>query len=269
MMIKRFRTFGQMPLATFFCVFLCGIVFFGCIAWQFWIVQHEDQILRDMGVRDFEDGRSAASAYPGLLASIARDYLFPEWTASFIQEPFCGLTGRVAYINFSNERDGPFDLRQIAELSHLKELRFPERLVDDEICQQLGSLSALEELDLSGNPVGDQGVRHLAGLSKLRRLFLENTLVTDESVRALCLLPRLEWLVVSYTDVSDRSMDELVKLRSLKWLSLRGCRISDEGLPKLNALPVIENVNVKDTEVTEKGVFELERRKGTLSVDWR
>ena len=164
----------------------------------------------------------------------------------------------VVSINLSDTNLREPDLRFLAALGALRELRLANLPVGDAALKQLAGHGKLEVLDLSGTRVTGAGLVDLATAAELKQLLLANTQIDQKHLSALAAFPKLEVLsLAAGRNISDAGLAHIEKLTALKSLDLRGSKISDAGAARLATLTALEQLDLEGTQVTSAGIGRL------------
>jgi cytochrome b561 len=101
---------------------------------------------------------------------------------------FAALAKIAPQIRILNLRDGQVSdaqLKNLASLTNLSQLRLDDNPITDAGLASLSSLKALTYLNLVGSKVTDAGLAQLAGLSRLQRIYLWGAAVTPQGIDKL------------------------------------------------------------------------------------
>jgi Leucine-rich repeat (LRR) protein len=112
-------------------------------------------------------------------------------------------------------------LRDLGQLSSLKELYVPRGAPSNDDLQYLAPLVQLEILNI-GLSLDDLGAEHLSKITSLKKLTFinENCAITDRGLKHLSKLSRLESLRVVGGQVTDAGLQQLAEMGSLRELEL-------------------------------------------------
>ena len=163
----------------------------------------------------------------------------------------------VVAVNLIYTAAGDADLRRIAVLNQLRELRLSGTQVTDAGLECLQGLTQLETLTLHCTNVSDAGLKHIAGLSQLRCLGLRDTKITNAGVEHVAGLTGLLKLDIQGTKITDAGLEHLEKLTRLETLNLRDTHLSDAGLKHLKTLRELMELTLGDTHCTEAAIEDL------------
>lgn len=109
--------------------------------------------------------------------------------------------------------------------------------------KSVAKLTALRELRLTGAAIEGKGLSDLTELQRLETLVLRRTMVDDDGVRRLTPLASLRRLDLHGTRVTDASIEALIELKGLTDLDLSDTRVTAEGIERLrSALPAAKIV---------------------------
>ncbi len=131
------------------------------------------------------------------------------------------------------------DLREVAKLPHLKDLRLRGWGLDSNDLESIAAMPGLEELNV-GFPVDDQGAQQIASLRNLTSLEISNGVLTDVGVKHLSNLRKLTFLDLT-GHFSDRGLESLAQLKLLWGFQVRSPYITTAGLRALERqLPALQ-----------------------------
>ncbi|MBI5757171.1 MAG: protein kinase [Planctomycetales bacterium] len=123
---------------------------------------------------------------------------------------------------------GDADLKEIAKVSRLQDLRLSNTQISDAGLRDLRRHSELHWLYIDHIQLTDSGLETLAELKELESLHLAaNTRITDAGLKHLARLQKLSWLDISDTEVSGAGLEHLEALTELRALFLRGSKVTD------------------------------------------
>jgi hypothetical protein len=165
-----------------------------------------------------------------------------------------------AYLNLTGTTDA--DLKELARLKDLRDLRLNATRITDEGVKYLGGLKHLEKLDLSANNLKGTTLTNLAGLTALRSLDLQGCPVDDDAVKELAPLKGLQFLSLPQTLVGDDGLKALAGLKELQTLKLHTTGITDEGVKALAGMSHLRELDLRSTGVTDAGLKALAGLKG-------
>jgi len=168
---------------------------------------------------------------------------------------------RLRTLNLSGSRLANDDLRVLAQLPDLTELRLSKMSIDDRGLKHLAGLTKLQSLDLSQTGVRGAGLAQLSRLTELNHLSLEYTPLRGEHLVHLVGFPQLQSLKLSVASATTAGVDDaalafLTKL-PLRHLALRSARITDAGLAHLAQLKDLESLDLEATPVSDAGIEKL------------
>lgn len=149
------------------------------------------------------------------------------------------------------------DFAVIGQLGELESLDLSETSVSDEDLRSLAGLAKLRELRLWDTRIDGSGLAYLAGLEHLERLELADTKVTDATLRHLSKVKSLRHLVLIRAPIGDSGLAHLADLRGLQSLKLGGTIVTDEGLHLIRGLEELRGLTLDGTNVRPVGLKEL------------
>jgi len=169
-------------------------------------------------------------------------------------------------IGWSNVADSGLEpLRRFPGLERLSLVGLPI----DEGLRQIQDLSSLRELDVSQSTFSDKGARHVAKLRGLTRLAFWETKITDQGIKALAPLRDLQYLKMRYnTRLTDRGFRTLF-LEKLIYFDASVTYIGDEGLSKLAKSAFLRNLELAGTAVTNEGLVHIRNLERLESLNDR
>jgi hypothetical protein len=130
------------------------------------------------------------------------------------------------------------------------------RVANDDL-RFLAALPGVEDIRLAATDIDDEGIPLLHHCPKLRILELEETSISDKGLAQVVPLRRLEALLLGRTAITDEGLRHLAALENLESLTLRGTAITDRGVPHLARLKRLTELFLNDTAVTEQGYRSL------------
>ncbi|MCS7305597.1 MAG: hypothetical protein NZ602_10885 [Thermoguttaceae bacterium] len=146
-------------------------------------------------------------------------------------------------------------------LPNLKVLKLDETRLTDAGLARLKQLTQLEELYLGRTPITDAGLEHVGQMAGLRRLRLSETKITGSGLAKLAPLKELVELDVSRTALDDASLAVLTKLPKLARINLYTTPIGDAGLDYLAQMVQLTWLNLDNTQITDAGLPKLRNLK--------
>jgi hypothetical protein len=142
--------------------------------------------------------------------------------------------GTVDGVTASNVKVTNDDLRFLAALPYVEDIRLAATDVDDEGIPLLHQCPKLRILDLEQTSITDEGLAQLAGL-RLEALMLDRTAITDDGLRHLAAFENLESLTLRGTAITDRGVPHLARLKRLTELFLNDTAVTAQGYRSLQA----------------------------------
>jgi hypothetical protein len=152
----------------------------------------------------------------------------------------------------------PEGLKEIFQLTNLKELIVADRIVSDALLQELTRFTALKSLSIRSVFVTDRGIQSLRRLPNLHtlRLFI-GPRITEEGIRQLAEVSVTD-LDLTYTNVTDAKLRGLRNLNGLKSLRLvNATGVTDEGVPSLMELKELKQLDLANAKLTTNGLRQL------------
>jgi len=143
------------------------------------------------------------------------------------------------------------DLKSIANLKSLVELRLDWNSITDDGLEHLSELHKLKHLYLDGCDISDKGLRHLSDLKNLETLSLKFTAISDVGVSQLGRLTNLTYLSLQGTDVSNRSLDWIASQRKLSGLNISDTKIDQSEVEKLQKLDQLKELYMSGLQVND------------------
>jgi serine/threonine protein kinase len=139
-------------------------------------------------------------------------------------------------------------------------------LIDDEL-REIAKIKSLKELKISRNRITNQGVAHLAHHPSLSSLTLSGTEVDDRCIDTLKTLPALYHVDIEETALSDVGLHRM-KDSKLSSISIGSTRVTDEGMRFIAQMPNLRSLYLEHLELTDIGLRHLSRLPlNCLSVD--
>lgn len=222
-----------------------------------------------------------------------------EW-ARDLGEPFGWgyMTQRALMVIQGPQALSEADLKHLAELHHLGELRLDPERIDLAGLAHIAGLESLYSLEIGGrtktnvptkldgalphlakltnlrflylghSDVSDGGMRHLAGLTNLEMLMLGMTRIGDAGLANLQGMTRLQHLYLDDTAVQGPGLANLAGMSSLVRLDLSRTAVDDQGLAHLRTLPNLVELRLDRTRVTDAGLAHLQAmpRLGSVTL---
>ncbi|WP_339613697.1 hypothetical protein [uncultured Rubinisphaera sp.] len=147
--------------------------------------------------------------------------------------------------------------KHLSEHKQLQELTLWGSQISDRSLGNLTSFPALASLDIRTTKIGDSGLQYIGKIKSLKTLELLGTRVTSKGMEHLSELSQLTELGLVQTRVGDDGLPPIGKLTELRELSLEGTRITNHGLKHLSNLTNLELLTIHNTDVTEAGLVHL------------
>jgi beta-lactamase regulating signal transducer with metallopeptidase domain/uncharacterized protein YjbI with pentapeptide repeats/Leucine-rich repeat (LRR) protein len=149
----------------------------------------------------------------------------------------------VLILDFGDRNEQPAGLqphlREIAKLSHLKDLRIRGWGLDSSDLKEIAGMLNLQDLNVD-MPLDDEGAQHIGGLRNLQTLEIHDSVLTDAGLKQLANLGQLTSLDLE-GHFTDRGLASLAKLQSLWGLQVRSPYITKAGLRALERqLPALQ-----------------------------
>jgi internalin A len=185
-----------------------------------------------------------------------------------------------------NLREVKIDARNLTEegVAHLRGLKLVEKLtfMGDPTVRQPGEERAypnlwdilaewhrLQELSLYGIDFGEDDVRKLAPLPNLKRFDFDGEPLTESGVNGIASLTSLEKLSLSFSDVDDRGLKPLGRLTNLRKVQLEKTNVVGPGLAHLATLSELESLDLFGCKITDEGLAFIARfaKLKTLCLD--
>lgn len=126
--------------------------------------------------------------------------------------------------------------------------------VGDEELRELEQLTGLRELLIDRGRMTDRGLASLAQLPKLEHVRLRGVKLTDASLQQLCAIPTLQRLNVPQADFSDDGLAALGQLNQLQLLRFASPRVTAAGIAHLTAVPSLRWLHLIDIPVGDAAV---------------
>jgi hypothetical protein len=162
----------------------------------------------------------------------------------------------VVVLDLSSQSVTAEQLRQLAPLVKVEELRLGGAKLTDGELTPLQTLSELRLVDLSDTKVGDAGLKELAALPKLKSLYMSGCPVTDAGMENLWRASELSVVQFSRTGLTDKALQSLVRIGTLRKIELIDCpKITAEGVAAFRKeAPECSVVTKARTFVTPSGL---------------
>lgn len=161
----------------------------------------------------------------------------------------------------------PEGLKEIFNLTNLRELTLSDRMVNDEVLADLAKLNHLAVLNVRSVFMTDAGINSIRRLKNLRtlRIFVGSS-VSDEGLKQLAEL-NLRSLELTLSDVNDEKLKELRKFSSLKLLRLvNAVNVTDNGIPHLSELTDLKDLDLANASLTKYGIQQLKKSLPNCSI---
>jgi hypothetical protein len=173
---------------------------------------------------------------------------------------------RIVDVNLKETLANDEDLKLLAPLSHLRELRLWGTDITDDGLKHLRAHTDLVFLSLVDTRVTNEGLRHLSGMINLERLYLRRTDVSDAGLAHLSTLTNLGHLSLVHTQVAGDGLVHLGKMAKLERLYLRDTGLGDQGLAHVMDFAQLKHVSLARTAVTEGAIKTLRESNSQLEI---
>ena len=161
--------------------------------------------------------------------------------------------GRTDWIAVETEEITDEGLRQIRDLTGLRELLIEQSCVTDAGLDHLSGMAHLEHLRLRGAAVTNAGICKLTHLKRLRILNLPQAEFSDAALAELVSLPDLELLRFGSPNVTDAGLAHLRRMANLRFVHIIDSPITDRGLRYFEGLVDLESLYLDGTDITDAG----------------
>jgi hypothetical protein len=175
------------------------------------------------------------------------------------------------HLSFDVGAPKPVHLRDPTALSHVEEMSFDARAVDDDTLKWVGKLTDLKELSVGGFIVSDDAVANVSddGLASLRTcISLESLRVTKSKSAGigfsrLCGLPNLRQLSLALFHATTRSLTAIAEIKSLDSIRLTRCEFADlDAFTPLASLPRLRSLALEEGRLSLDQIKSLTTCRG-------
>jgi hypothetical protein len=200
---------------------------------------------------------------PGWLAKlIGMDYMHNVVSVEF---PFGSASDPEIY---DYEEVVPF----LDALPHVLYLTLSKGNLRDDDLRHVAGMKSLAQLRIFDNQITGIGFRHLSNLKHLTWIELGDCPISDDGMEAIAKYPQFEKLALLHTSITDDGIDQLKKVASLKILDLDGTstinssRITDGCIDTLSKIAGLNAIGLRYTQITADGIQRLSELKPALHI---
>lgn len=173
--------------------------------------------------------------------------------------PFPETGGRVDSVVVRNWGLSLDDVKKLAELSQIRELRIDSRSLELEVVQELARIPHFKSIVFTSSAITDRHVELIGQHLSVETLGLCGKNITDSCLPFIRHL-RLRSLGLPDTRVSDAGVAELAAgtiAKQLRYLNLSGTNVTNATIREMDRFPLLRKLSLRSTNINDSGIAVL------------